>query len=386
MVHYEYDKDTNCFHMTFDKTYTMDATQLVKILNINKRLKIDYIDTYPYYYSNGKSINMLQILFGLKCDNLDFVFRNNNPLDVRPCNVIINHEYHDVIKSKYEIAKYIPGHYSETGIDAYVMKNPIWVTEQGDYIMYCEKYVLCILCEKGLNIIREYEKKNNIKISFHSQKTGYISGSGGKLYIHQILMDFYGQGKGTKNGSVDHINRNTCDNRLCNLRIVSHEVQQSNKIGAIISTKKSRSKSAQPLPDGLIQSMMPKYVGYYKECYNKEKKIYREFFKIEKHSKCETARCGSKSAKFTWQEKLEAILVILYNINNNIVVDTPNKLPMYYRIVNMRGAEHLHYEKRVDGKRISLKMKMIEGADVGVEMCRFNKKLYNKYPEIEEQS
>ena len=54
------------------------------------------------------------------------------------------------------------------------MKNPIWVTDQGYYIMYCEKSTLCILCEKGLEIIRAYEKKNNIKItlssySFHSE-------------------------------------------------------------------------------------------------------------------------------------------------------------------------------------------------------------------------
>lgn len=385
MVNYKYDKDSNSFHMTFDKTYIMNAEQLVTLLNLNKRLNLDYINTYPYYYSNGKAVNMLQILYGLKCDNLEFVFHNNNPHDVRPSNVTIYHEYHKVITTKYQITKYISGHYSESGIDAYIMKNPIWVTDQGYYIMYCEKSTLCILCEKGLEIIRAYEKKNNIKITFHGDKSGYISGGGGELYIHQILMDFYGKGKGTKNGSIDHINRNTHDNRLSNLRIVSHSVQQSNKIGAIVGTKKARSKTAQPLPEGLTQSMIPKYVCYYKECYNKEKNLYREFFKIEQHPNLEKPRCGSKSAKFTWQEKLKAIMEILYNINHNIVPEKPNKLPMYYRVGNVRNAPHLQYEKRVDGKRMSLIMKMKAGVDVSVELERFNEKLYNKYPELSSQ-
>lgn len=166
MVQYTYDKDTNSFHMTFDKTYIMDAEQLVTLLNLNKRLNLDYINTYPYYYSNSKAVNMLQILYGLKCDNLEYVFHNNNPHDVRPCNVAIYHEYHNVIKTKYEITKYIPGHYSESGIDAYIMKNPIWVTDKGNYIMYCEKSTLCILCEKGLDIIRAYEKKIIQKLPF----------------------------------------------------------------------------------------------------------------------------------------------------------------------------------------------------------------------------
>lgn len=33
------------------------------------------------------------------------------------------------------------------------------------------------------------------------------------LYIHQIIMNLYGQGKGINNLSVDHINRDPLDNR-----------------------------------------------------------------------------------------------------------------------------------------------------------------------------
>tara|TARA_Y200000002_G_C22612211_1_gene634324 strand:- start:93 stop:1247 length:1155 start_codon:yes stop_codon:yes gene_type:complete len=384
MVFYEYNKELNCFRLKFNDIYIVDAEQLVILLNLNKRLNVDCKDIYPYYFSNGKQINILQILYTLKSDNLEYIFHNNNHLDLRTCNVTLYHKYHKIVQSKYSILKYIPGHYSETGTDAYIMKNPMWLTNAGNYIMYCEKSVLCILCEKGLEMIRLYEKKHNIKITFHCHKdSGYISGGGGELYIHQILMDFHGHGKGTKNNSIDHINRNPHDNRLCNLRIVSNNVQQSNKVGVIFGTKKARSKSAQPLPDGLTQDMMPKYIVYYKECYNKEKKLYREFFKIEKHPKCEKPVCGSKSSKFTWQEKLEKIKEQLNNIDNDIKVENPNKLPTYYRIGNFRKSPHLIYEKRIDGKRLSLSMKLKENVDVDIELQRFNEKLYKKYPELE---
>ena len=48
------------------------------------------------------------------------------------------------------------------------------------------------------------------------------------------------------------------------------------------NSKRNRKSNAIKLPDGITENMIPKYVVYYKECYNKEKKLYREFFKIEK--------------------------------------------------------------------------------------------------------
>ena len=52
--------------------------------------------------------------------------------------------------------------------------------------------------------------------------------------------------------------------------------------------KKIRKSNAQPLPEGLKHDMLPTYIVYYRECYNKEKQLYREFFKIEKHPKIVT--------------------------------------------------------------------------------------------------
>ena len=83
--------------------------------------------------------------------------------------------------------------------------------------------------------------------------------------------------------------------------------------------KRERKHNAVKLPDCLDQSMIPKYVGYYKECYNYQKKLYREFFKIEKHplQKKNKVYVSSKSNKLTILEKLEQIKKILENLNNS---------------------------------------------------------------------
>ena len=83
--------------------------------------------------------------------------------------------------------------------------------------------------------------------------------------------------------------------------------------------KRERKHNAIKLPENLDQSMIPKYVGYYKECYNIEKKLYREFFKIEKHplQKKNKVYISSKSNKLTILEKLEQIKKILEDLNNN---------------------------------------------------------------------
>jgi hypothetical protein len=235
----------------------------------------------------------------------------------------------------------------------------------------------------------EYIKNMTPRLCLTLHKaTGYVIVNGirgdNNRYLHDIILrnaypdDIHAD---NKLYSVDHYpNTHKLDNRRTNLRWATQSEQNYNR------GKKARSKTAQPLPEGLTQSMIPKYVSYYKECYNKEKILYREFFKIEKHPNLETPRCGSKSAKFTWREKLDAIIEILYNINHNIVDENPNKLPMYYRVGNVRNAPHLQYEKRVDGKRLSLIMKMKAGEDVSVELERFNEKLYKKYPELSSQS
>ena len=84
--------------------------------------------------------------------------------------------------------------------------------------------------------------------------------------------------------------------------IANRKTQELNSKGIKEGTKRARKKTAKELPEGITQNMLPKYVVYYKECYNKEKNLYREFFKIEKHPKIKKPINSSKSNKKTIKE------------------------------------------------------------------------------------
>ena len=81
--------------------------------------------------------------------------------------------------------------------------------------------------------------------------------------------------------------------------------------------KKIRKSNAQPLPEGLKHNMLPTYIVYYRECYNKSTNKWREFFKIEKHPKLTKPIIGTKSNKISILEKLKLIKMQLNNLNQN---------------------------------------------------------------------
>ena len=86
--------------------------------------------------------------------------------------------------------------------------------------MYCEKNTIVKLCQKSYNKIIEYENSKNEgkKITFFKHLSGYIC-STINLFIHQIITGCYGNGQGTKNISVDHIDRDPLNNIFENLRV-----------------------------------------------------------------------------------------------------------------------------------------------------------------------
>ena len=78
-------------------------------------------------------------------------------------------------------------------------------------------------------------------------------------------------------------------------------------------SKRQRKHNAVKLPPGLEQNMIPKYVNYYKECYDQKRKSYREYFKIEKHPYNFNNKLyvTSKSNKKNIMEKLDEIKKML---------------------------------------------------------------------------
>jgi hypothetical protein len=319
---YSFDKEYNCGIIDYNnKKYYVDINDRDNIINFNKKFMFNNEDDlYPSYNYNKQTINYLMFLYNFKENNVNYIFKNNNPFDLRRNNVEIYHIYHKQMITKYNVIEYISGHYSKHGCEPYHMKNPIWkINDESEYLlMYCEKNTIIKLCQKSLDKIIEYENAHNEgkKLTFHKHTNGYILSSK-SLFIHQIITGCYGNGKGTITISVDHINQNPLDNTWINLRISTREEQEQNSKGIKPGTKRERKHNAKPLPEGITQNMMKKYVVFYEDYANKEKTRLRQYFKIEKHPKLEKIIIGCKSNKISILEKLNEINKIIDDLDND---------------------------------------------------------------------
>jgi len=334
---YNFDAQLNCGIICFnDQSVLMDFKDLFSIINFDRNFIHYYLveKDYPYYFRHNQKISYLEHLFVYDSSNIEYVFKNNNKFDLRRENILIYHKFHKNIANKYNILDFKLGHFFDVGNDAYVMKNPMWKIIENDkeyWLMYCEKDTIIKLCQKSLDKIKEYENKNEgNKITFFRHNNGYIC-STTKLYIHQIITDCYGNGQGTSSVSVDHIDQDPLNNTWENLRIATREEQEKNSKGIKPGTKRERKHNAKQLPEGITQDMLKKYVVYYKDYADKEKKREREYFKIEKHPKLDKIWIGTKANNISIQEKLiQANKVIddLDKQNENVITlleDNNNK-------------------------------------------------------------
>ena len=257
--------------------YIFDIDDFLLILNYDKNFNFYKInDIYPSFKRHNNNITFLEFLFIFSENNVYFIFKNNNKYDLRRNNVEFFHNYHKNIMEKYPHAIYKMGHYNDNGKDAYIMKNPYWEIENNSsnkiYLMYCETDTLIKIDDISLKKIVEFEKNNNNnkKITFYKHNNGYILCSNKNLFIHQIITGCYGNGKGTSNISVDHIDQNPLNNCFNNLRITDRKTQEQNSKGIKQNTKRERKHNAKDLPEGITQDMLKKYVVYYKECLDKD--------------------------------------------------------------------------------------------------------------------
>ena len=229
--------------------------------------------------------------------------------------------------------------------------------------------------------IIEYEKTNNNgnKITFFYHSNGYISSSTG-LFIHQVITGCYGNGKGTKNISVDHIDQDPLNNTWENLKIATRKEQEQNSKGIKEGTKRERKYNAKDLPNGITHDMMKKYVVYYQEWLNKEHTKQRDFFKVEKHPKLDKPWATTKSEKVSIQEKLAQANKIVDDLENDIYPEKEGELlPKYVSLIITREKPHLVFEKRVEGKRLGLKMVLPLEYDLQEQLEILNEKIKEKY-------
>ena len=291
---------TYLFHKNSRNIYTRYKTDKININHIIEDFNINNIK----YIENNNIIDFTN-------DKARHVFLTTHNLEdcikIEKKNKERMNYMDNLVKEKYNLLKIYKGHIRNIGRDAFMEKNRMWKTYDEEenkniYLMYCEPNDFIILCKKSINKIKEFEKNNTGKITWHRHVNGYVQGSN-NLYIHQVITGCHGNGQGTMDKSVDHIDRDPLNNCFDNLKIATRKEQQENTKSAD-GERKARSKSAKPLPDGITNDMMKKYIVYYKECYNKEKNLYREFFKIEKHPKLEKPWIGSKSNKISIIDKL----------------------------------------------------------------------------------
>ena len=292
------------------------------------------------------------------------------------------------------MTSYQLGHITTNGRSAYTMKNPIWrINENGtEYmLMYCEKDTLCKLCPISYQKILDFENEQNNKKknTFYKHTNGYIGSHVDEtngLFIHQIICDCYGNGKGTHILSVDHIDQDPLNNTYDNLRIATRKEQEQNSNGIKKGTKRNRQITARDLPEGIVQDMMPKYVTYNEETYGPHKKT-RNYFRIEKHPGLEAVGKRelntTKSEKVTIQEKLAQAISIVESLDAGTYQEKESALPKYYSLIEARGKPHLVYERRrEDGTRMNVKMVLPEDFDMSSQVERLAAKVSAKYPDV----
>jgi len=251
-------------------------------------------------------------------------------------------------------------------------------------VMFVEPNSLCLLCPEGLERIRVFERAHHAgkPLTFFCNSGGYVMCSV-NLYMHQIIMDLHGNGRGTMTISVDHLDQNPLNNMLANLRIATREEQEQNSNGIKPDTKRRRMHYARALPAGIKQEDLRKNVVYYSEVYNKEKGLTREFFKVEGHPKLDKPWCSSKSGQVDVRAKLASANLVVDNLARGVFPEAPdNGLPNYVslNINTVASKSHLIYERRVKPDvRQSLKM-VIPAEYVLVEqLAKLNQKVIAKY-------
>ena len=194
-----------------EQSFIVDSSQIINIINSEMKLQYDSYKNKLYFISKNKKICIFTFLYGFKKNNLLITFKNNNSNDFSKNNVKIQHKYYNTIKNNYNIIEFIKGHNVKRGKKSMIMQNPIWRTKNNNYIITNnERHAL--LCEIGYKKIINYEKKNNIKITWVISEKKIIQSFRKKINICQILLDGIG-----KKYKIKFKNNKNNDYRINNL-------------------------------------------------------------------------------------------------------------------------------------------------------------------------
>ena len=391
MYKFKIEDNTTFITYTSSKTLKIDSKYFDKFTFIkNCKYKIPKwtFDKNNHLFTkntNGNKIYFVDIIFGKKMTH-KIKFKDSDYLNLKKENIVIVDEYN--INKKYKILQNISGHVKQFGKSAgeelnwgYEVIDPKEKTNEPFILLHCKVDKFTKVDNESLEDIKSFLDQ---ELTWYMTKCGYIgahykdNGIEKIIYLHQLITDWYGNGRGQM--SVDHINQDKLDNRKKNLRIVSQSEQNRN------TGKRNRKYNAKKLPEGIKQSDIPKFVVYYKECYNKKDNKWREFFKIEKHSKLNKPWMTSKSNKISITEKLKQAKDKLVELESNTLINLDEdsdeiKFPKSIYLKKFKNKNTLILDRKENNIRYNLKM-TLKSENIQQELEKFVQKIKQKYENL----
>lgn len=188
--------------------------------------------------------------------------------------------------------------------NTYKNRYKIWEDEKGEYIEMFSKNGSFYFDHADLDDVLKYTW--NLQPNKTSKKLAYYARTNinkTTVQLHQFIIYRYENRHNQL--TVDHIDKNSLNNRRYNLRLADFSTQRRN------TNKSARRKDSASLPPGIEE--LPKYVGYTKH-YNKQRKREEEYFFIKRHPSGKRFQ-STVSPKVSVQEKLHKTLEKLKELN-----------------------------------------------------------------------
>jgi hypothetical protein len=391
----------NTNHCLINNTILIDINSAL----ILSRLKNPQSNNYFFsdikklwYYKNYKSETSLIDLIFPKQKIEKVLFKNGNMNDYRKDNLLLfaPNTYTFKLPPRYNIISEGLPTYISSGVLAGEYRNMYWLVTDSENILENEFYIMHIKDD----IYTKFSKKDLNKVIYFNdmRPTWCLTGeyvqcriktyeNSKFCYLHQYILNVHDKDLTDYTQTVDHINQDKLDNRSENLRLVNMSEQNKNR------GKQTRRTDACILPPSII---LPKYIQYRKDIYNKETNAFREFF-IVSHPKLEKDWETTKSSKLTLEEKLLQAKTKILEIENKITPEDIIKLENINSVINTnilslptgfqfkihRDKYHFIYDSKdtKNGKRYSL-TKILTSTNVQEELNNFIKDLNIKYPEL----